>query len=102
MRSSHGQMLLPNQAVGPNPDQRRSSELQLKILWISFSRISSWLSLSSVCVCVSVKATWPLMKNLFYFAVNLAADKEIDGTGELMFTLLGQLLITDSYSTAAH
>lgn len=39
-------------------------------------------------------------ENLFYFAVNLAADKEIDGTGELMFTLLGQLLITDGQTEA--
>lgn len=40
------------------------------------------------------------MKNLFYFAINLAANKEINGTGDLMFTLLGRLLITDRQTEA--
>lgn len=40
------------------------------------------------------------MKNLFYSAVNLAVDKEINGTGDLMFPLLGRRLITDRQTEA--
>ena len=53
------------------------------------------MAVKYVCVCVCVTATCPLMKNLFYFAVNLAADKEINRTGDLLFPLVGRLLMTD-------
>lgn len=51
---------------------------------------------------VCVKPTWPLMKNPFYFAVYFGANKEINGTGDRMFSLLGPLLITDRQEQLFH